>query len=391
MGRVGTWLKRLALGLGTALVAAVAVALIAGCAAFGGRAQGDRRARMERSPQWSDGAFENPQPLNNHVGLMLKGMFDVSPDVGPQTPVPTARIDPARFATPPGTGLRVTWLGHSSLLVEIDGRRLLTDPVWADRASPFSFIGPHRWYAPLIALDQLPPIDAVLISHDHYDHLDHHTISALKDRDTTFIVPLGVAAHLLAWGVPERRIVELDWWEKHNLGGLTVVATPARHASGRMLIDNNRTLWASYAMVGPRHRVYFSGDTGLFPGMREIGERLGPFDLTMIEVGQYDPAWPDWHIGPEQAVVAHQMLRGKAFLPIHWALFSLAYHGWTEPIERVLAATSPPGSVLLTPRPGQSVEPTSFLAADVGKRWWPALPWKTAAQRPVVSTWSGKP
>lgn len=388
--RYGTWAKRLALGLGTALLAAVGVILVAGCASFGGRPEGARRARMERSPQWSDGRFENPQPLTNFFGLMVKGMFDVSAHASPteDQPVSTVPVDPQRLATPPASGLRVTWLGHSTTLIEVDGKRFLTDPIWADRASPVSFIGPHRWYAPLIAIDRLPPLDAVLVSHDHYDHLDRSTIMALERQQPhlPFIVPLGVGAHLAAWGVPEARIIELDWWEKRELGALTVVATPARHASGRMLIDNNRTLWASYALVGPRHRVYFSGDTGLFPAMREIGARLGPFDLTMIEVGQYDPAWPDWHIGPEQAVLAHQMLRGKAFLPIHWALFTLAYHGWTEPVERVKAAPATRDVVLLTPRPGQSLEPTASPPAELSRRWWPSLPWKTASERPVVSS-----
>jgi L-ascorbate metabolism protein UlaG (beta-lactamase superfamily) len=289
----------------------------------------------------------------------------------------------AALATPPPSGLRVTWLGHSTTLVEIDGHRVLTDPVWGERASPLPWLGPRRWYSPPLPLADVGSVDAVVISHDHYDHLDRATIVAIKDWPTTFVVPLGLGAHLAAWGVPEARIVELDWWDRTTVRGLTIVCTPARHASGRMIVDNDAKLWAGYAFLGDRHRVYFSGDTGLFPALREIGARLGPFDLTMIEVGQYNRAWPDWHIGPEQALRAHQWARGRLMMPIHWGLFRLAYHGWTEPVERLLVAAQTAGAHVVIPRPGQSFEPASPPPIE---RWWPALPWKTAAQDPIVST-----
>jgi L-ascorbate metabolism protein UlaG (beta-lactamase superfamily) len=244
-------------------------------------------------------------------------------------------------------------------------------------------VGPDRWYPPPLPLDQLPEVDAVLISHDHYDHLDTPTIEALAKRDTTFIAPLGVGAHLELWGVPPERIVELDWWEDTKLGALTVTCTPARHASGRGLFDQNRTLWAGYALRSDKHRVFFSGDTGLFPAMKTIGDKLGPFDLTMIEVGAYDKAWPDWHIGPEQAIRAHGWLRGKVLLPIHWGLFDLAAHGWTEPIERVLVAAEAANVSVVSPRPGGSFEPS---APPTQERWWPEVPWETAEQHPIVST-----
>jgi L-ascorbate metabolism protein UlaG (beta-lactamase superfamily) len=354
--------------------------------AMGHRAVGERLARIQRSPQWHDGHFVNPQPLHNDNGAAMTAMFHASDDASPRQPIPVAPIDPARFATPPASGLRVTWLGHAANLIEIDGARVLTDPVWSERASPLQWIGPQRWYRPQIALAELPPIDAVVISHDHYDHLDMGTIVALKDRQTTFVVPLGIGAHLAYWGVPESKIVELDWWDRMRTkaGAIEIVCTPARHASGRnMLFDRDAKLWAGYAFIGPRHRAFFSGDTGLHPAMRDIGARLGPFDVTMIEVGQYHRAWPDWHIGPEQAVAAHAMLRGKVMLPMHWGLFKLAPHGWTEPIERAVAAGAAAGATIVTPKPGESVEPETRPAVV---RWWPSLPWVTAAEHPIVST-----
>jgi L-ascorbate metabolism protein UlaG (beta-lactamase superfamily) len=178
--------------------------------------------------------------------------------------------------------------------------------------------------------------------------------------------------------------VELDWWERTKVGDLEIVCAPARHASGRgPSPTTNRTLWSGFAMIGASHRAYYSGDTGLFPDLALIGERLGPFDVTMIETGAYGRWWPDWHLGPEQAVVAHGMLRGRVLIPAHWGTFNLAYHGWTEPAERVLAAAERAGESVVVPRPGQSLEPGGSLAFD---RWWPSLPSKTAAQDPIVST-----
>jgi L-ascorbate metabolism protein UlaG (beta-lactamase superfamily) len=274
-------------------------------------------------------------------------------------------------------------MGHSTTLIEVDGHRFLTDPVWSYRIGPIDGTGPTRWFPPLIAIDKLPTLDAVLISHDHYDHLDRPTIIALADRVPRFIVPLGVGAHLEYWGVSPDKITEVDWWDPVVLGDLTVTCTPARHASGRALWDKDATLWASYALVGPRHRVWFSGDTGLFKAMTEIGTKLGPFDLTMIEVGQYHQAWPDWHIGPEQAVRAHTMVKGKTLLPIHWALFRLAVHGWTEPIERARAESKRRDVAAVFPRPGEAVEPEIPRAWE---DWWPKLRWKTGAEDPIVSS-----
>jgi L-ascorbate metabolism protein UlaG (beta-lactamase superfamily) len=376
-------LRRALTVISAALVGLIAAMVSDGWHAFGHRAEGERQARLARSPQWAGDHCENPQPLVNSWTGMVTGLFDVSPDATPSAPLPLVSGDAARFAVPPPSGLRVTWLGHSTTLVEIDGARVLTDPVWSMRVSPFGWVGPQRWYAPPVALAELPAIDAVVISHDHYDHLDRPTILAMKSWSTRFFVPLGVGAHLAYWGIPEERIVELDWWERARVGTIEISAVPARHATGRSVFDDGSKLWAGWALLGGAHRVYYSGDTGLFPAMREIGERLGPFDLTMIEVGQYGNAWPDWHVGPEQAVEAHQMVKGRLLLPVHWGAITLAYHGWTEPIERVIVAASAAGVSIVAPRPGESFEPSAPPAVAP---WWPALPWKTAAEDPIVST-----
>lgn len=353
------------------------------CAAFGARPEGTRLQRMQNSPQWAKGRFKNPDGLYNDLVGMLFGLFKSSPHKIPKSPLPVIRVERDRFAKDPSSGLRLTWLGHSTMLIEVDGFRVLTDPVWGPRTSPLRWIGPKRWYDPLLPLDHLPPLDAILISHDHYDHLDYPTLTAMKAWKVRFITPLGVGAHLSAWGIPEDRITEMDWWDRLSIGSLEIVCTPARHASGRGLADKDRTLWGGFALIGPRHRVYFSGDTGLFSGMKDIGERLGPFDLTLIEAGAYHRSWPDWHIGPEQAVTAHLWVKGKVLIPIHWGLFSLAYHSWTEPVERLDVAAKKRGVKTFVPKPGESIEPAT---APPTERWWPQIPWETAEQSPIVST-----
>ena len=377
--RVKTFLKRGVMGA-LGLLVLVSVVLIAlGWRSFGQGAKGPRLERMTKSKQWDGAGFENPEPLWNDTVGMLTGAMNKQPIGSPEQPLPVIRPDAALLASAPASGLRLTWFGHSSVLVDIDGVRVLTDPVWGERASPFDFTGPQRWYAPLIALEKLPKLDAVVISHDHYDHLDVASIDQLKGIVKRFVVPLGVGQHLAYWGVPEANIVELDWWESHKLGAVTVTSTPARHASGRQLLDQNDTLWSSYAFVGPKHRVYFSGDTGMTPAFKDIGERLGPFDVSMIEVGAYGAAWPDWHLGPEQAVRAHQLVGAKWMMPIHWGLMDLAYHNWTAPVERTVTAAQRVGVKLLTPKPGQSVEP----GVEATTQWWPSVPYEDAQADPI--------
>ncbi len=356
-----------------------------GRVAMGASVTGARLERMKQSPHFVDGRFIDvlPRQEPEFLPTLKAWMFDSSDHSIPDQPIPISRRTRADFDVAPQTGLRVTWLGHSTLIVEIDGVRLLLDPVWGKNPSPFEWMTADRFFDPPLAFSELPKVDAVVISHDHYDHLDYPTIRQLAERRVPFFVPLGIGAHLEHWGIEAERIFELDWWEHGEVLGVSLVATPARHFSGRSLTDRDHTLWAGWAMIGPRHRAFYSGDTALFPGFSEIGERLGPFDVTMIESGAYDPLWADVHLGPEQAVLAHQLLRGKVMLPVHWGLFDLSLHGWTEPVERVLVAAEKAGVKVVTPRPGQSIEPEG--APDV-ERWWPDVPWRTAEEIRVVSS-----
>ncbi len=350
-------------------------------------ASGVRLQRVQAAERWQDGRFVDLLPRQDprFLPAMNAWFSDSSPHSVPRRPPAYVSRAAADFDEPPATGLRITWLGHSTLLVEIDGLRILLDPVWGERASPFSWLGPQRFLPPPLPFDELPDIDIVVISHDHYDHLDFPTIRRLAAEDVPFLVPLGVGSHLEHWGVADERITELEWWQEHTVGDLRFVATPARHFSGRSMFmrDRDCTLWSGWALLGPRHRVYYTGDTAMFPGFTDIGKRLGPFDAAMVESGAYNALWADVHLGPEQAVDAHVMARGGVMIPVHWGLFDLATHGWTEPVERVLAAARNRGVTVVTPRPGESIEPGALKPST---RWWPALAWETAEQAPVVSS-----
>ena len=318
----------------------------------------ERLTRMHDSPQWSDGRFVNEQPMWTNTPSGLLRVFHSMPGDSPDAPVPVVSDGGKGLRVPAKSGLRVTWFGHASVLIEIDGVTVLTDPLWSERASPLSWIGPRRWYPAPVALRELPKIDVIMISHDHYDHLDRATIAAMANWATKFVAPLGVGAHLERWGIPPARIVELDWWQSTRIGSLEIIAAPARRASGRILQQRDGTLWAGYASLGAQHRAWYSGDTGFHSALEEIGRRFGPFDVTLIEAWQYDADWPDWHLGPEQAVEAHRLVRGKRMIPVHWGLLKLAHHSWTEPVERVLVAAKCRNVDVLVPRPGESIEPT---------------------------------
>ncbi|MCB2019903.1 MAG: MBL fold metallo-hydrolase, partial [Burkholderiaceae bacterium] len=332
--------------------------------ALGKRAQGLRLERIKSSLLWAGERFRNVHPI-------APGLQDTSaprPTLTeflcggdrrvPRGPLPA--LDPREaWLRQPASGLRATWLGHSTVLIEIDGLRVLTDPVWGPRASPSRIAGPKRFQPVPVRLSALAQIDLVIVSHDHYDHLDFPTIRELAKRGVPFVTSLGVGAHLEAWGVAPDRITELDWWESHRLpnSDLTVTAAPSQHFSGRALKDHNATLWSSLVIRGNRHAVFFSGDTGLTSQYVEIRERLGPFDLVMLEVGAFHPSWGHIHLGPENALKAYELLGGGAFLPVHWGTFSLALHAWDAPAETLLALGPQRGARLVMPRLGEPIEP----------------------------------
>jgi len=352
---------------------------------IGAPLSGERLERAQASPQWIGDRFGNPLPrVDGPAGEMMRRQFMTGDSVQePVSELPVVQRSKADFATLPESGLRVTWLGHSTLLIEQDGSRILVDPVWGERASPWTSFGPGRFYAPPLALEDLPPIDAILISHDHYDHLDLPTVLALKDRPIQWLVPLGIGAHLEHWEVPPERITELDWWQSTQVGAITATATPARHFSGRWLDRMETTLWVGWALNGPEHDVFYSGDTSLFPELADIGDKLGPFDLTFFDAGAYDATWTDVHLGPEQTVVAHRMVQGNVLVPVHWGLFDLGNHGWTEPIERVRTAAARFDIDVRSPKPGASIE---LADTDGSEVWWPTEPVHTLETDPAWST-----
>ncbi|GAA0662070.1 MBL fold metallo-hydrolase [Streptomyces thermocarboxydovorans] len=346
--------------------------------AFGADPSGERMARIRRSPHFKDGVFVNPggpartRPAGSSRDL-AKALLDKESRArrAPKGTVPVHPTTLADIARPPATGLRLTWMGHASVLAEIDGQRVLFDPVWGERCSPFPFAGPRRLHPVPLPLAALGPVDVVVISHDHYDHLDLPTIKALAGTDTLFAVPLGVGAHLERWGVSEGRLRELDWHESTRIGGLTLTATPARHFCGRGLRNTQHTLWASWVVAGEQHRVYHSGDTGYFTGFTDIGSAHGPFDATMIQLGAYSEFWPDIHMTPEEALRAHLDLQGGqpggVLLPIHWGTFNLAPHAWAEPGEWTKDVAEEAGQAVGFPRPGEPFEPAGKLPVEA---WW---------------------
>lgn len=310
-----------------------------------------------------------PTSMGAEYGQMLRRWLMGQEERAPRRPLGPFRADAAALQEPvPAEALRVTWFGHSSTLIEMDGLRFLTDPVWRLRASPVA-LGPKRFFAPPLPLTELPKLDGVLLSHDHYDHLDKDAIRVLARTGVPFFCPLGVGGHLRRWGVAAAQITELDWWQEVSVGhSYRLAATPARHFTGRGLTRDN-TLWASWCIIGPRHRAFFGGDSGPYEtGFREIGVAYGPFDLVMLEIGAYDDQWADIHMGPTHALAAHRALGGGALLPLHWATFNLAFHSWHEPADRLVAEAAPDVTLLL-PAPGQRV-----VVADgpLPERWWEA-------------------
>ena len=307
----------------------------------------------------------NKMTFKEHIEMYWK-YFLKKGEKTPAVPLPQQRVELDKLFDGKNTELKVSWLGHSSLLINIDGYSILTDPILERKVS---LIGPTKFNDKLpVNVQDLPSIDVVIISHDHYDHLNKFSIQQLSVKTGVFIVPVEVGKRLAHWGIPEEKIVELNWWDKfHPNSNLTITATPAQHFSGRGLFDRNSALWASWVITTKDHRVFFSGDTGYFEGFKKIGEKYGPFDMTFLECGAYDKRWSNIHMFPEQTVQAHLDLKGKILQPIHWGTFNLALHPWYEPMERVISAAWNRGVWVSTPVIGSVVNSNHSRTMN---HWW---------------------
>lgn len=339
--------------------------------ALGGKPSKEKSRRISESANFSKGKFANQIPTSMSMTFMeaLKLPIDIIKG-HPQGKPKQAIIAVPAHATSlqENNQATVRWLGHSAILLQLDGKTIFIDPMLGRAPSPFPLIGGKRYSKKLpIEIADLPSIDLVLISHDHYDHLDYGSIMKLKAKVKQFIVPLGVAAHLERWGVEEARIKEVDWWDEFEYEGITLVSAPARHFSGRSIGDRNSTLWCSWIIKGRQVSVFFSGDSGYGPHFNEIGNKYGPFDLTLMECGQYDERWSALHMMPEETVQAHLDVKGKLMIPIHWGAFTLALHSWTDPIERATRAAVLQNAAIATPRIGESV--------TIGSSAYPKLAW----------------
>lgn len=338
---------------------------------FGGKASKNKMDLFRLSKNFNGKKFINqiPTVMDTRFTTTLGILIDLvkgNPNSRPKREIP---VESLHSVLMPNESSKVTWFGHSTLLLEMDGKRLLLDPMFSQTPSPFPLFGGRRYSKTLpIELESLPPIDIVILSHDHYDHMDYRTIKELKDKVSQFCVPLGVGSHLVAWGVDPEKIKEQDWWNESEFDGLTLVCTPARHFSGRNVSDRDATLWSSWVIKGQETKVYFSGDSGYGPHYTEIGEKYGPFDLTLMECGQYDERWSAIHMMPEETVQAHIDVKGKILIPIHWSAFTLALHDWTEPIERVTKASREHNIGIATPKIGEVVLIGSEEYPD--SIWW---------------------
>lgn len=342
---------------------------------IGGKSEGHRLEEMKSSAHYKDDVFVNLEnietnfPLSKSFEIMGKMMVNTKPRE-PQEQIKTVPFDRATWQQRNEDELMVSWFGHSSAIFKIDGKTILADPVFGERASMFSFMGPKKFdYSNEMTVDRLPEVDLVIISHDHYDHLDYPTILALKDRVTKFFVPLGVAGHLEAWGIPAEQIQTFDWWDRASLSEeVSLTFAPTQHFSGRGLSDKMSTLWGSWVIEGSTQKFYFSGDSGYFDGFKAIGEKFGPFDFALIECGAYNKEdWGDIHMLPEESVQAAIDVKAKIAMPIHWGKFNLAFHPWKEPVQRFLKAAAEQQLPTHTPSVGEMlIIPSESQQAH----WW---------------------
>jgi L-ascorbate metabolism protein UlaG (beta-lactamase superfamily) len=327
-------------------------------------------SRYSESQQQRDGRFHNAlprPPMGLWQGMKLTWTFFFAKPKGttPDRPIPVRALDLEQLQAAPERSLYR--LGHSTVLMKLRGRYWITDPVFSERASPVQWAGPARFHAPPIAIENLPPIAGVILSHNHYDHLDQAAVMQLAAKTGRFVAPLGVGDQLIAWGVDPAKVEQLDWWQSTEVDGLRLTATPAQHFSGRGLTDTDRSLWASWVIQDADLRVFFSGDSGYFDGFKRIGDAYGPFDLTLMETGAYDERWAFVHMQPEETLQAHLDLRGRWLLPIHNGTFDLALHPWEQPFERVAALAAAHGVALTTPVMGERID---MLAPVPGSAWW---------------------
>lgn len=344
--------------------------LLASCATHGAC-----ESPYAASPQFDGCGFRNPPnpdalPTQSQWKIWSRFLFETKTGAVPVDPIPVRPVTIEQLEALDPKANHVMRIGHSSNLLKLHGKYWLTDPMFSERASPFQWIGPHRFEKPPITLEQLPPIEGVIISHDHYDHLDAGTIEYLALRVQRYFVPLGVKARLVEFGVPPDRITELDWWQTRSQGGVQVTATPSQHFSGRTINDRDKTLWASWVVQSGNQRIYYSGDSGYSKHFAQIGERFGGFDLVMIENGAYDAYWPSIHMTPEQGAQAFEDLNGKVLLPVHNSTFDLAFHTWHDPLDRIAATAEGKHIVLATPTLGEVL---TIGQPRTNVRWWQGL------------------
>lgn len=344
---------------------------------FGGKPTKEDQLRYEKSPLYKDGIFVNPIPtsLDMSFGTMVGTLVEFikgTPNAKPSVELPIIEndsIDIANFKA----GDRLIWFGHSAFLLQIDGKNILLDPMLGNVPAPHPLLGGNRYNTKLpIEIEKLPRIDAVLISHDHYDHLDYGSIKKLKEKTNQFLVPLGVGAHLKAWGIETNKISEFDWWQELTYEHLKLSFTPSRHFSGRGLTDRATTLWGSWVIKGNNSNLYFSGDGGYGEHFKEIGAKYGPFDFAMMECGQYNEKWHDIHMMPEETAQAAVDVNTKVMMPIHWGAFTLALHSWTDPVERVSAKAKELNQDMIIPKIGESIGLDSSIAV-ADSYWWKNL------------------
>ena len=342
---------------------------------FGGDVSQDRKVLYQSSTQYSDGKFVNTKigvPADASFSEMLniarKMLFQNVENGRPQNDLKVQKIDSVDIASYSG-GARLVWFGHSAFLLQMDGKNILIDPMFSNVPAPHHWFGTSRFNKELpIAIKKLPKIDAVLISHDHYDHLDYGTIKQLKSKVESYIVPLGVGVHLEAWGIASAKITELDWWQEVIFKGIKLACTPAQHFSGRKFTNSQSTLWSSWIITSKSTNLYFSGDGGYGSHFKEIGEKYGPFDLALLEYGQYNKMWPDIHMFPEETAQAGVDVQAEAIMPIHWGAFKLALHSWTDPIERVIEKSEELNIPVIVPEIGAPIQIGSPKKSNTS--WW---------------------